>query len=51
MNFTQDEIAAIVGSQQLQIISLRRQVQMLEAQLQEKVTPIKEQQEAASGTG
>ena len=35
MNFTQDQIAAIVGSMQLELIGLRIQLAQVQAQLKE----------------
>ena len=33
MNFTQDDIAAIIGAKELEIIALRREVARLQAEL------------------
>ena len=53
MEWTQDQIAAVVGSQQLEIIRLRMQIaQALERlkkyEPQEKVVPIKEEPSGAA---
>lgn len=33
MNFTQDEIAAIIGAKELEVIALRREVSRLQAEV------------------
>ena len=52
MNFTQDEIAAIIGVKELELIAARREIGRLQQELakmkEPKVTDIKDA-EAASG--
>ena len=39
MNFTQDEIAAVIGAKELEIIALRRELAKAEAELQKLREP------------
>ena len=51
MNFTQDEIAAVVGTQQLEIIALRREIMKLRQEIAKKEAPNVEELKKDGTTG